>query len=98
MRGGWVYMMANRYRGTIYTGVTADIAMRVWQHKQGIGSKFVAEYGLTRLVYVEPHDMVEDAIVREKRIKKWNRNWKIELIESTNPDWGDLWETINTWL
>ena len=91
-------MMANRYRGTIYTGVTADIAMRVWQHRQGIGSKFVAEYGLTRLVYVEPHGRIEDAIVREKRIKKWNRNWKIELIESTNPDWGDLWETINTWL
>ena len=79
-------MMANRYRGTIYTGVTADLPARVWQHKEGIGSKFTTEYGLKLLVYVEPHDRVEDAIVREKRIKKWNRAWKIELIEKDNPD------------
>ena len=93
--GGWVYMMANRYRGTIYTGVTADLAARVDQHKQGKDSKFAAEYGLTRLVYAEPHDTIEDAIVREKRIKKWNRAWKIELIESMNPDWADLYYRIN---
>ena len=98
MRGGWVYMMANRYRGTIYTGVTADIPTRVWQHKEGVGSKFVAEYGLTLLVYVERHDLIEDAIVREKRIKKWRRAWKIELIERANPDWVDLWDTMNDWL
>jgi putative endonuclease len=95
MFGGWVYMMANRYRGTIYTGVTADIRARVWQHKQGAGSTFTTEHGLTRLVFVEPHDSIDEAIIREKRVKKWNRAWKIELIEQANPDWLDLWDTIN---
>jgi putative endonuclease len=93
--GGWVYMMSNRYRGTIYTGVTADLAARVDQHKQGKGSKFTSEYGLTRLVYAETHDEIDNAILREKRIKKWNRAWKIELIESMNPDWVDLYGRIN---
>ena len=93
--GGWVYMMSNRYRGTIYTGVTADLAARIDQHKQGKGSIFTSEYGLTRLVYAEPHDEIDNAILREKRIKKWNRAWKIELIESMNPDWADLYYRIN---
>ncbi len=92
MAGGWVYMMANRYRGTIYTGVTADIAARAWQHKEGIGSKFATEYELNRLVYAEPHDTIVDAITREKRIKKWNRVWKIRLIVEANPEWRDLAE------
>ncbi|MDB5680811.1 MAG: excinuclease subunit [Sphingomonas bacterium] len=95
MVGGWIYIMANRYRGTIYTGVTADVCARVWQHKKGIGSKFTTEYGLKLLVYLEHHDRIDDAIVREKRIKKWRRAWKIDLIEKTNPDWTDLWDTIN---
>jgi putative endonuclease len=92
MRGGWVYMMADRYRGTIYTGVTADIARRSFQHREGRGSRFVAKYGLLRLVYVEPYERIDEAIGREKAIKKWRRQWKIELIESANPNWLDLFE------
>jgi putative endonuclease len=92
MRGGWVYMMADRYRGTIYTGVTSDIARRAVQHREGKGARFVAKYGLLRLVYVEPYERIDEAIAREKAIKKWLRAWKIELIEKANPDWLDLFE------
>jgi putative endonuclease len=87
--GGWVYMMAGRYRGTIYTRFTADIARRTWQHRQGRGSKFVRKYGLLRLVYAEPYERIDEAIAREKAIKRWRRQWKIELIEKANPDWLD---------
>ncbi|HYG48129.1 MAG TPA: GIY-YIG nuclease family protein [Allosphingosinicella sp.] len=85
-------MMADRYRGTIYTGVTSDIGRRAFQHREGKGSRFVAKYGLLRLVYVEPYERIEEAIAREKAIKKWLRAWKIELIEKANPDWLDLFE------
>ena len=95
MRGGWVYIMADRYRGTLYTGVTSDIAARMWAHNEGRGSKFCVRYGLTRLVYAEQAPTIEEAIAREKAIKKWNRAWKIELIERANPDWLDFWDTLN---
>jgi putative endonuclease len=95
MRGGWVYIIADRYRGTLYIGVTADIAARVWAHREGRGSKFCKRYGLTRLVYAEHVPTIEAAIAREKAMKKWSRAWKIELIERANPDWDDLFETIN---
>ena len=95
MKGGWVYIMADRYRGALYTGVTSDIAARVWAHKEGRGSKFCVRYGLTRLVYAEQAPTIEEAIAREKAIKKWNRAWKIGLIERANPDWLDLWDTLN---
>ena len=94
-RGGCVYIMADRYRGTLYVGVTSDVAARVWAHKQGRGSKFCARYGLTRLVYAEQAPTIIEAIAREKAMKKWNRTWKIALIERANPEWDDLWETIN---
>jgi len=94
MRGGWVYIMTDRYRGTLYTGVTGAIAARVWAHREGRGSKFCKRYGLTRLVHAEQAPTIEEAIAREKAIKKWNRAWKIALIERANPDWLDLWETI----
>jgi len=93
-KGGWVYIMADRYRGTIYIGVTSDIGARVWAHREGRGASFCARYGLTRLVYAEEAPTIEDAIAREKALKKWNRAWKIELIESANPDWLDLYEHI----
>ena len=93
-RGGWVYIMADRYRGTIYIGVTSDIAARVWSHREGRGSRFCARYGLTRLVHAEQAPTIEEAIAREKAMKKWQRAWKIELIEGANPEWLDLWETI----
>lgn len=94
-QGGWVYMMSDRYRGGIYTGVTSDLALRASQHKTGTGSAFVKKYGFTKLVYSEFHERIEDAIAREKAIKKWRRAWKIELIEGVNPDWDDLFDTIN---
>jgi len=95
MTGGWVYFMTDRYRGTLYTGVTSDIAARVFAHREGRGSKFCARYRLTRLVHAEQAPTIEEAIAREKAIKKWNRAWKIELIEHANPDWDDLFETLN---
>jgi putative endonuclease len=94
MPGGWVYIVANRYRGTIYTGVTANLPERIARHRDGTGSKFAADYGCHRLVFAEWHDRIEDAIVREKRIKKWNRDWKIRLIEEANRDWEDLYERL----
>jgi len=95
MLGGWVYIMADRYRGTLYIGVTSDIAARVFAHREARGSKFCSRYGLTRLVYAEQSPTIEEAIAREKAMKKWSRAWKIELIERANPDWLDLYETIN---
>lgn len=95
MKGGWVYIMADRYRGTLYIGVTSDIAARVWAHRDGRGSKFCKRYGLTRLVYAEQAPTIEEAIAREKAMKKWNRAWKVTLIEQMNPDWLDLFERIN---
>ena len=95
-KGGYVYIMADRYRGTLYIGVTADIAARTMQHREGKGGEFTSRYGLNRLVYVEHHDEIEDAIAREKAMKKWRRAWKIRQIEEQNPDWDDLFETLNT--
>ena len=94
-KGGWVYMMSDRYRGGIYTGVTADLAARVTQHREGRGSAFVRKYGFTRLVYAEWTEEIEDAIRREKAIKKWRRAWKIEWIEKMNRDWDDLYKWLN---
>ena len=93
-KGGWVYMMADRYRGTIYIGVAAYLAARVHQHKSGDGSGFVKRYGLIKLVYAERHERIEDAIGREKAMKKWRREWKIRLLEGQNPDWLDRFGDI----
>ena len=93
--GGWVYIMTNRYRGTLYIGVTSNLAARVWAHRQGRGSKFCVRYGLKRLVHADSAPTMNEAIAREKALKKWNRAWKIDLIERTNPDWDDLFEVIN---
>ena len=95
MSGGHVYILANRKKGALYTGVCADIATRMMQHRAGTGSKFCAEYGIDKLVYVETTDDIRDAIAREKAIKKWRRAWKIELIERDNPDWRDLFFDLN---
>ena len=93
-KGGWVYMMANRYRGTIYVGVTADLAARIYQHRQGTGSDFCARHKLHLLVWAESSDSIEDCIAHEKRIKRWRRDWKFELIERANPDWADLYDHL----
>ena len=95
MRGGWTYLMTNRPRGVLYIGVAADIAARIVQHRMGKGSLFCRRYCLTRLVLAEQHDRIDDAIRREKMLKAWKRQWKIDLIDATNPEWRDLWEVIN---
>ena len=93
-QGGWIYIMADRYRGTMYVGPTADLALRVSQHREGQGSKFCAEYGLTLLVWMELLPTMQEAMDQEKRIKRWRRYWKFALIEKGNPDWRDLFDDI----
>ena len=88
----YVYMLASRRRGTLYVGVTNDLVKRVWQHKQGLVEGFTKRYGIRTLVWYEQTESIESAIAREKQIKKWNRDWKIELIESGSPQWKDLHE------
>ena len=95
MRGGWVYIMTNRPFGTLYIGVTSDIAARVWQHRTGRGSAFCKLHGLHMLAYAEQHETIRDAIAREKAMKAWKRNWKLRLIMESNPEWLDLYELIN---
>jgi putative endonuclease len=95
-RGGWVYILTNAPHGTLYIGVTSDLAARVMQHREGRGSDFCAEHGLTRLAYAERHDDIRDAIQREKRMKAWKRQWKLKLICEQNPHWRDLWDDIQT--
>jgi putative endonuclease len=95
MKPGWVYIMTNAPFGTLYVGVTSDIAARVWQHRTGQGSRFCKHYGLTRLVYAEQAPTIAEAIAREKAMKAWKRRWKTDLIETANPSWDDLFERIN---
>ena len=87
-------MMSNRRDGVLYIGVTADLSRRIVQHREGKGSAFCRRYGLTRLVYAEEHDSIEDAIAREKAMKAWKRAWKIELIEGVNPGWDDWFDVV----
>jgi putative endonuclease len=91
-KGGWVYIMANRFRGGMYVGVTSDLIRRVLQHREGHGSVHVADFAKTRLIYAERHDEILPAIAREKLVKKWKREWKSASIEADNPDWRDLWD------
>ena len=93
-RGGWVYIMADVYRGTMYVGVTSDLAARISQHREGSGSEFCARYELKKLVWAEQGDRIEDFIAQEKRIKRWRRQWKFELVERANPDWEDLFDRL----
>jgi len=88
---GWVYILSNRLDGTLYVGVTADLARRVREHKSGM-VRFTHRYNLHRLVYAEPHEDIRIAIQRETSIKRWPRQWKINLIVSINPEWRDLME------
>lgn len=91
---GYVYILASQRRGTLYTGVTSDLVRRVGEHKNDEIDGFTKRYGVHRLVYYEIHDDIRDAILREKRIKKWNRQWKLELIETSNPGWRDLYDEL----
>ena len=94
MPGGWVYILTNRPNGTLYIGVTNDLARRMWEHRQGTGSAFARKYYLHRLVHAEPHDDIQTAIQRETSLKRWPRAWKLALIETHNPEWADLYEQI----
>jgi len=93
--GGCVYILASAPYGTLYIGVTNDIARRAYQHREGVGSAFCRKYRVHRLVRIEAFEDISNAIHREKRLKKWLRRWKIELIERDNPNWDDLYETLN---
>ena len=85
-----VYILASRRNGTLYIGVTSNLPRRLWEHREGVVDSFTKEYGVKTLVWFEMHDNAEAAITREKRLKKWNRAWKLALIEKENPDWRDL--------
>lgn len=89
-----VYILASKQNGTLYIGVTSELAKRAWTHKNNVIEGFTKRYGVHRLVYYEMHPDMTSAIVREKQLKKWNRAWKLELIESNNPKWNDLWSEI----
>jgi putative endonuclease len=89
-----VYILANKSRGTLYAGVTSDLIKRVWEHKNDYVTGFTNKYDIHNLVYYELHETIEAAILREKQIKKWNRSWKIRLIEEFNPKWKDLYNDI----
>lgn len=89
-----VYILASKQNGTLYTGVTSNLPGRVWQHRNGVVEGFTKRYKVHRLVWYEVHETMISAISREKAIKSWKRVWKLELIESTNPDWMDLYSRI----
>ncbi len=89
-----VYILASSRNGTLYTGVTSNLIQRIWQHKNNLVEGFTQKYHIHQLVYYEIHQDISQAILREKQIKKWNRQWKLELIETMNPQWSDLWEQI----
>jgi putative endonuclease len=90
----YVYILASRIGGTLYIGVTNDLIRRVFEHKSKFVAGFTKRYDVVRLVYYEQYDDIETAIQREKRLKKWNRAWKIQLIEEKNPNWMDLYPEI----
>jgi putative endonuclease len=91
----WVYIMASRPYETLYTGVTSDLARRIYEHRQGLVEGFAEKYGAKMLVWYEEHTEMLDAIKREKQIKRWRRQWKFELIEKMNPSWKDLYSDLN---
>ena len=94
MRLPAVYMMASGIQGTLYIGVTSNLVQRVWQHREGVADGFTERFGVKRLVWYEMHETMQATIAREKSLKKWNRAWKVRLIEERNLAWRDLWEEI----
>jgi putative endonuclease len=89
-----VYILASKRNGTLYIGVTSDLVGRIWQHRNDAVEGFTKKYGVHDLVYFELYEDMENAITREKQLKKWNRAWKLKLIEKDNPEWKDLYETL----
>ena len=93
-KSSYVYMLASGRYGTLYIGVTSDLIRRVWQHREGLADGFTKQYGIKNLVWYEVHTDITEAIRREKQLKKWDRNWKVELIQQGNPRWRDLYADI----
>jgi len=94
MQGGWVYIMTIRPNGTLYVGVTSDLARRLWEHREGVAGGFTKKYRLKRLVWSERHEDIRTAIQREHNLKHWPRVWKIQLILAGNPGWNDLYDQL----
>jgi putative endonuclease len=94
MPGGWVYIFTNRRDGTLYVGVTSDLARRAWEHRDGVAEGFTKRHELKLLVYAERHDDIRVALQREKNLKHWSRAWKVRLIHEGNPDWDDLYDQL----
>ena len=92
----YVYILASRRNGTLYVGMTDDLVKRIWMHKEEVLPGFTKEYGVKLLVWYEVHESRESAFTRERQIKRWNRAWKLEMIEKTNPSWRDLFEEISS--
>jgi putative endonuclease len=93
-KSSYVYILASEAYGNLYVGVTSNLVKRVWEHQEGFVDGFTKKYAIKRLVWFEVHDSILAAITREKQIKKWNRDWKVNLIQSLNPQWRDLYADI----
>ncbi|MCS0592505.1 GIY-YIG nuclease family protein [Massilia norwichensis] len=93
-KSSYVYILASEPYGTLYIGVTSSLIKRAWQHREGAVDGFSKQYGVKLLVWFEVHSEILEAIKREKQIKKWNRDWKVNLIQESNPDWRDLYDEI----
>ena len=94
-RGAFVYILTNRPNGTLYVGVTANLARRLWEHREGLIDGFTKRYGLKRVVHLEQFNLIVDAIQREKNMKQWPRAWKVHLILAANPNWDDLYDRLS---
>ena len=91
----WVYILASKRNGTLYVGLTNDLARRVWEHRNRAGAVFTRKYGVTMLVHAQPFDDIDVAMAQERKLKKWRRAWKLALIERDNPEWRDLYYELN---
>ncbi len=94
----YVYILASKREGVLYIGVTNNLARRIHEHKEGLIEGFTKKYIVDRLVYLEAFQYIDQAIAREKALKRWKREWKIELIETANPEWKDFYETLNNYV
>lgn len=95
MNAYYVYILASQRNGTLYTGITNDLSKRIWEHKQGVADGFTKQHNVKTLVHYETYNDVTEAIAQEKRLKRWHRKWKLELIERDNPQWKDLYDDLN---
>jgi putative endonuclease len=91
---GYVYILATKAYGTLYIGVTSNLAKRVWEHREHVVPGFTRRHRVARLVWYECHESIDAAITREKQIKEWHRDWKVNLIQAMNPDWRDLYDEV----